>query len=74
MRNLLRLNGTAGSELSQEYAEFEGLYRELLQRHEAEDRSQTELVFSGPEAQALRWVADHSKKLNLGTLPGFSLP
>lgn len=74
LRNLLDLKKDTGTKLALEYDEFEDFFQALLGRYGAEDRTETELVYEREASQALTWVADHFKKLNLGTLPGFSLP
>lgn len=80
LRNLLNLKKNittkkdAGKDLALEFDDFDDFYDALLERYGAEERTETELVYEGEASRALAWIADHFKKLNLGTLPGFSLP
>lgn len=80
LRNLLNLKKNvttkkdAGKDLALQFDDFDDFCSALLERYGAEERTKTELVYEGEASQALSWVADHFKKLNLGTLPGFSLP
>lgn len=74
LRNLVDLKGDAATQLAQEHHGFDTFFAEVLARYQAQDRTQTELTYAGTPGDALKWVAAHFKKLNLGTLNGFSLP
>jgi hypothetical protein len=74
IRNLVGLKKEAATKLAQQYEEFGSFFEDVVNRYRAEDRTQTELVHNGLQEDALKWTAEHFKKLNLGTLPGFSLP
>jgi len=74
LRNLLGLKKDAAQKLAQTFGAFPDFFAELLKRYAAQDRTQTDLPYRGPAENTLAWVADNFKKLNLGNLPGFSLP
>lgn len=74
IRNLVGLKQDAATTLAETFTTFAAYFEEVLARYHTQDRTQTELVYSGGVDGALAWIASHFKKLNIGTLEGFSLP